>query len=191
MGKLDPIPTLIAEFRGSWGCYSNFYPSTVELFIIDGLPCAVLPPDVLLSMKYEAETYSSVEHAYQASKFLDAKLRQRFQWELTAGQAKRLGANLVKQRRADWFDVNKQIMKGLLIQKFTPTTLRRRLLSSFKALLVEGNDWHDNFWGDCSCPACRDIPGENWLGKLLMEVRSYFFDGGNSTSSIGSLPNPR
>ena len=47
-----------------------------------------------------------------------------------------------------------------------------RLLSTSNATLVEGNWWHDNFWGDCYCPKCKGIPGANTLGRLLMELRS-------------------
>ena len=36
--------------------------------------------------------------------------------------------------------------------------------------LVEKNNWHDNFWGDCTCLRCYRI-GENHLGKLWMELR--------------------
>ena len=38
-------------------------------------------------------------------------------------------------------------------------------------LLIEGNTWHDNYWGDCSCNRCKSKSGENMLGILLMELR--------------------
>lgn len=34
--------------------------------------------------------------------------------------------------------------------------------------LVEGNRWNDKFWGVC----LKTGRGENWLGKLLMQVRA-------------------
>ena len=37
--------------------------------------------------------------------------------------------------------------------------------------LVEGNHWHDNIWGDCSCNKCNGTKGTNYLGKILMTVR--------------------
>ena len=40
--------------------------------------------------------------------------------------------------------------------------------------LIEGNTWSDNFWGDCHCPKCRGIKGENNLGKLLMKIREDY-----------------
>ena len=38
------------------------------------------------------------------------------------------------------------------------------------AELIEGNTWHDNYWGVCSCSKCNGR-GKNRLGKLLMKVR--------------------
>jgi len=40
-----------------------------------------------------------------------------------------------------------------------------RLLQTGDAKLVLNNKWNDKFWG-----VCRGV-GENWLGKILMEVR--------------------
>jgi predicted NAD-dependent protein-ADP-ribosyltransferase YbiA (DUF1768 family) len=31
--------------------------------------------------------------------------------------------------------------------------------------------WHDNIWGNCHCPKCQKIKGQNLLGKALMDVR--------------------
>ena len=59
-------------------------------------------------------------------------------------------------------------MKELLRQKFKSPILKERLLNTGDAYLEEGNWWKDCFWG-------VDINtgyGENYLGRLLMEVRS-------------------
>jgi predicted NAD-dependent protein-ADP-ribosyltransferase YbiA (DUF1768 family) len=45
------------------------------------------------------------------------------------------------------------------------------LLDTGDEELVEGTTWHDNIWGNCSCPKCKNIPGQNRLGKLLMQIR--------------------
>jgi len=45
------------------------------------------------------------------------------------------------------------------------------LLATLDAELIEGNAWHDNFWGDCFCEKCRDIEGLNVLGNILMRIR--------------------
>ena len=50
--------------------------------------------------------------------------------------------------------------------------LRECLLSTQDAVLVEGNTWHDNYWGNCRCRKCRRHKGLNRLGRLLMQVRA-------------------
>jgi ribA/ribD-fused uncharacterized protein len=148
----------INRFAGPWAFLSNFYACPVN---------------------YEMVVYPSVEHAYQAAKTLDLELRKKLtEPTVTAGQAKRYGARLTKrgQQRVDWFEVNLAIMKELLVQKFSRSILKRKLLSTFGAQLVEGNDWCDNFFGVCSCIPCQEakIEGQNQLGKLLMEVRTLY-----------------
>ena len=155
------LPTEIRSFSRDtdWGFLSNFYPCTV---------------------KYDDVAYPSVEHAYQAAKTLNLKEREKFIYAgVTAGRAKAMGDAIKKagKLRADWKEVNMGIMKDLLMQKFLPTRLRRKLLCTFTAELIEGNWWHDTFWGVCE-GNCKQGPhepfGENNLGKLLMEVRGYY-----------------
>jgi predicted NAD-dependent protein-ADP-ribosyltransferase YbiA (DUF1768 family) len=57
-------------------------------------------------------------------------------------------------------------MRDLLRQKFAHPELRRLLLATGDAELVEGNTWGDRFWGVC---AGR---GQNHLGRLLMAIRA-------------------
>lgn len=118
-------------------------------------PCAVV---------WEGQGYKSVEHAYQSAKSTDVVEREQIQFALTAGLAKKLGRKL-KHRRLDWDSVRVSVMHDLLRQKFADPHLGRRLLETGDAQLIEGNYWGDTFWGVC------DGKGENWLGKLLMEVR--------------------
>ena len=45
------------------------------------------------------------------------------------------------------------------------------LLSTGDVAIIEGNYWHDNFYGQCTCEKCAG-KGKNKLGKLLMDIRS-------------------
>lgn len=66
-------------------------------------------------------------------------------------------------------------MVGVLICKFGNPELRKILLSTGDEELVEDTtSWHDNIWGNCDCPRCRNIPGQNLLGKALMQVRDFY-----------------
>lgn len=62
-------------------------------------------------------------------------------------------------------------MENLIREKFKNPELREKLLSTSDAELVEGNTWHDNVWGNCNCPRCIEIEGQNNLGKTLMKIR--------------------
>jgi ribA/ribD-fused uncharacterized protein len=73
--------------------------------------------------------------------------------------------------REDWKDVRLNIMYNLLWIKFNNTELKEALLLTDGYELVEGNWWGDTFWGVCSGY------GENYLGKLLMKIRSELKNG--------------
>ena len=55
-------------------------------------------------------------------------------------------------------------------RKFNDPTLRNMLINTYMYGLIERNHWHDNYWGSCTCGACKD-QGANHLGKILMKVR--------------------
>jgi ribA/ribD-fused uncharacterized protein len=122
---------------------SNFYP--VEI-LMDGV------------------IYPTLEHAYQASKTLDKCERALVLKARKPGYAKRLGRQLTL--RKDWEQVKLAIMKDLLEQKFSYRDLKKKLLATGNKEIIEGNHWHDTYWGVC------DGKGLNMLGKLLMEVRN-------------------
>ena len=64
-------------------------------------------------------------------------------------------------------------MYFLVLLKFqSHEDLRNQLFATGDAELIEGNDWHDNYWGNCECPRCVSIEGQNHLGKILMRVRN-------------------
>jgi ribA/ribD-fused uncharacterized protein len=130
---------------------------------------------------YRDILFKSTEHAYQADKFEDEEKRRVFSLDLnpnlTAGQAKRLGLKM-KPIRPDWDAVKDGVMRDVLVLKFSPAEMRVKLLSTGDAELVEGNWWHDTYWGVCDgsgrhkkCPG-HEPYGENRLGRLLMEVRA-------------------
>ena len=40
-------------------------------------------------------------------------------------------------------------MKKILEQKFSDTELKKKLVDTGNEKIIEGNTWHDNFWGSC------------------------------------------
>lgn len=141
-------PRVIDYFRGYWAPLSNFSSSTVI---------------------YNAITYPTAEHAFQAAKTTDLGARGLIRCAATPKLAKSMGRGV--KLRPDWESVKLDIMYQILESKFTHPALSSVLLASRDTTLVEGNTNHDNFWGDCRCPKHIGTPGENHLGRLLMLVR--------------------
>jgi ribA/ribD-fused uncharacterized protein len=139
----------IDDFRGNYHFLSNFEPAEVML---DGIK------------------FPTVEHAYQAAKTLEQQERQQILGASTPGLARKMGRKLIQ--RPDWPEIKVRVMQDLVSQKFNGhPDLVKLLLATGDIELVEGNTWHDNFWGDCRCSKCATVAGQNWLGRILMEVR--------------------
>ena len=85
--------------------------------------------------------------------------------------AKRAGRSL--DIRVDWEEIKVQVMLTGLRLKFAIPELRQSLIETRDATLIEGNNWHDNIWGQCGCSSCYDnsVEPQNLLGNLLMQVR--------------------
>ena len=139
---------MISEFRGKNRFLSNFFSSAIP---------------------YNGIVYPSVEHAFQAAKTIDTDSRLRISTAGSPGEAKKLGRSA--KLRDDWEQVKDKVMLNFLRIKFMNAELRDKLLETGDSVLIEGNTWHDNYWGNCSCEKCRGIAGKNMLGRLLMQVR--------------------
>lgn len=135
-------------FDGEYAFLSNFYEHPID---INGV------------------TYKSTEHAFQAMKATNKADHDLIVNAQTPGQAKRLGKKI--QLRSDWEDIKYIVMQDILRIKFASPELGQMLMATGDATLIEGNTWHDNLWGNCTCPRCADKVGKNWLGNILMGVR--------------------
>ena len=142
----EPVDLPITEFQGRYRWLSNFW-----------------RVDIL----FEGCVFPSVEHAYQAAKFTDDDFRAKFVTGkgLTPGEAKRLAKVHEDRIRVSWDQEKVDVMYNLLRKKFAQPYLRKMLIQTGNAELVEGNHWGDTFWG-----VCRG-EGKNMLGRLLMLIR--------------------
>ncbi len=122
-------------------------------------------------MHWQNITYPTAEAAFQAGKTLDPTLRANIAAAPSPAQAKHLGRAVALRPGWDGH-VRHTVMREVLAAKFTDPDLGMRLVGTGTALLVEGNTWCDQFWGCCTCPRHRAIPGQNWLGRHLMRLRS-------------------
>ena len=114
----------------------------------------------------------TVEHEFQAAKAAgyNPALAEQILWSESPGKAKKLGRRALLP--TNWDKDRDLIMKRALEHKFNMSPMKEWLLATGEIPLTEGNFWHDQYWGNCLCESCESAPGNNNLGKLLMEVRS-------------------
>lgn len=142
------MSSIINRFDGPYAFLSNFSES----------------PVVMAGM-----TYPTVENAFQAAKTLNKELRVQFT-RCSPNYAKCLGRRV--DLRPDWEDVKDSVMFSLLEQKFAfGTPLANALIRTQGAYLCEGNTWHDNHFGACTCDRCLYVEHHNVLGMSLMCIR--------------------
>lgn len=148
--RAAPTSAVIADFRGPFSWLSNFSPSTLW---------------------WEGISYPTAEHAFQAGKTVDMNRRQQIAAAETPSEAKRIGWSFIP--RAGWRDrVRHEVMREVLAAKFAAPSLAAQLVATGTALLAEGNAHHDSEWGWCRCPRHRSRPGQNYLGRALMRLRT-------------------
>lgn len=144
---------IISRFRGKYKFLSNFVESP---FTFEGI------------------RYPTVEHAYQERKTLDITQCEDIRNVPTAFLAAKIGRSNKITLRNDWYDIKGKIMANLVYEKFKQNPeLTKMLIETGDAILIEGNYWHDNYFGICSCVKCHE--GEqpmNMLGEILMDVRN-------------------
>jgi len=135
---------MIAFFHGAYRFLSNAWYAPVDLAGI---------------------SYPTVEHAYQAARTADPRVRSRI-LTLSAAQARQLGR--VTPARPNWFSLRLPVMEELVRQKFLRYPhLAGKLLETYPDELRNSTLDGDDFWGvDAATGA-----GRNHLGRILMKVR--------------------
>ena len=124
----------------------------------------------LASFAYDYRKWPSSEHAFQAMKTTDPHIQETIRQLPNAAATKKMGRKI--KVREDWDEVKNHFMYMILCCKFVQNLdLNEKLLATYPANLVEGNWWHDNYWGNCFCEKCKNTPGRNILGQTLMTIR--------------------
>ena len=139
---------MIGIFDGEYAFLSNFYECPIT---------------------YNGFTYLNSEAAFHAQKTLNIAERKQFTI-LNPSASKKMGRKITL--RSDWESVKTNIMYEICCAKFSQNEdLKAKLLATGDEYLEEGTYWHDNCWGNCYCDKCKNIVGENKLGKILMRIR--------------------
>ena len=137
-------------FRGKYGFLSNMYDATFE---------------------WDGRTYLNSEAAFQSAKSLDPEVRDSFS-RMGGKEAKSAGRNVLL--RKDWEGVKDALMEEIVRAKFAQNPeLLRQLVETGDMELIEGNRWHDTYWGVDTFSG----EGENHLGIILMKVRAELGGG--------------
>lgn len=120
--------------------------------------------------EYQGIKFRTVENFYQALKM--PKNRPDLRAEIAALNPYKSKTAIRNKEKYPWReDWNKElsikVMRHALKEKFKEGTSWGEKLKNYKKEIVEWNNWRDTFWG-------KDIytgEGENWLGRLLMEIK--------------------
>lgn len=131
------------ENHRSW-FMSNYYPCE---FVMNGI------------------RYKNAEAAFQSHKVPLEECRQFA--DMPPASAKRFGRNVAIP--ANWDEARDDVMRRVVMAKFEQNEdLKQRLLETGTQLIEEDTtSWHDNYWGNCHCPKCQNIPGQNRLGTVF------------------------
>jgi len=143
----------MASFRGEKFFLSNMFPCSYTLNNL---------------------TYKSSEHYFQAHLAANTESAHAILNTKDGWAAKRLARTL--PRKANYKAIQVEVMAQALYFKFLAyPDLRAKLLATPDDELLEENEWHDNFWGRCTCANCRQKAGYwNTLGILLRLTKNYF-----------------
>ena len=148
-------------FRGEMAWASNMYESNI---VFDGTNHNLV--EIFPQFKFDGLEYASSEHLYQSLKATNDADKELIRTAPNAHHAKQLSRTIFA--RMDWDNVKVEAMRLALGLKFYQhPDLLLKLINTGNTLLVETNWWGDKFWGVCGGV------GQNWLGRLLMELRMH------------------
>ena len=134
------------KLQDEFGCFSNFAPYPIEL---------------------QGQTWPTVEHFFQAQKFLAEEHQEAIRQVTSPMIAARMGRSRQRPLRADWEEVKDSIMTAAVRAKFSQhLELKQILLDTGEAELIE-HSRNDSYWADGG-----DGQGLNRLGQILMQIRS-------------------
>jgi len=128
-----------------YGCFSNFSAHAVNL---------------------KGKVWPTSEHYFQAQKFAGQPDEEEIRLAKSPMVAAWMGRSRKRPLRLDWESVKLDVMREVVRAKFTQhDDLMIILEATGDAILVE-HTTRDRYWGDGG-----NGSGENWLGRILMEVR--------------------
>jgi ribA/ribD-fused uncharacterized protein len=132
--------------KDSFGELSNFYPSPI---------------------RFDERVWPTVEHLYQASKFLYIGTQEKIRLLPSPMGAAIEGHNPNNGIRSDWESIKEWCMANALHRKFKQNPHLKQLLLSTEDSYLAELSYKDNYWG-----TRPDMSGQNRLGQMLMTLRA-------------------
>lgn len=122
------------------------------------------------SVEKDGFLWSTSEHLYQASKFMDSDSKINIVEEIrssrSAHDSKKIAEKYLNRIRKDWDDIKIGVMEEIILLKHDQHKyIQRKLLESTGREIVE-NSPIDSFWG-----WGPNHDGQNELGKVWMRLR--------------------
>jgi ribA/ribD-fused uncharacterized protein len=153
----------LSQYRDKWLAeklddYIGFFPR--EFYCLDNFSS--------FKVLYKGQLYATVEHAYQASKFLETapKIAEKICEAYSAHEAKTIARANIAKIRADFDEVKVVVMEELLRLKIRQNPyVQEKLLETKNYTIVEDSPF-DAFWG-----IGQNRDGQNVLGNLWMKIR--------------------
>lgn len=138
-------------YVGQWYCFDNF-----SAFAIN----------------WRDRNWSTVEHAYQASKFNNPEVVEQIWRATSAHEAKKIANDPQNNHliRSDWENVKHVIMKEILLAKLDQHPYVQKKLRESRGMMLVEDSHQDAHWG-----RGRNWDGKNWLGRIWMEIREELY----------------
>ena len=130
----------------AYGIFSNFSPSPIIL---------------------TSEIWPTVEHFFQASKFLDFNIKDKIKAIDSPMDAAKEGRNRSNILRDDWGQIKDTVMYKAVKAKFLQHAEMKSVLLNTGSFPIIEHTANDNYWADGG-----DGSGKNMLGLILMRVRA-------------------
>ena len=131
------------------------------------------------TLQWHGHRFDTSEAAYHFEKFRDSApdVAEAIRTAASAHEAFKIAAANRCRQRPDWDDVKLDVMRQILRAKADQHEyVLRKLLETGDRTLIE-DSWRDGYWG-----IGEDGNGQNWLGRLWMEVRPSVRDDGEENA---------
>lgn len=153
----------LEQYRDKWLSekldeYIGFY--TREFFALDNFSS--------FGIIMDGKLYPTVEHAYQAGKFIDTapEIAEQIRCCLSAHEAKRMAHVHIEKQTENWDEIKVYYMEKLLRLKLAQNPYVKQKLLQTKEYRICEDSPKDDFWG-----IGENRDGQNQLGKLWMKLR--------------------